>query len=272
MSTEQNLEFQNQYFVISGVSNRKSVATHVARNLGEAGAKLILTVESEDHLERAQKLFPEAQVFVVNVEKEEEVEQFGQKVAELGVSVSGFLHSLAFANYGGEMKPFHETQWQDFAQANHISCYSLISMTRALKPCLANEASVVTISISNTRATNYGFMGPIKAALDSSVAFLAKSLSYDSKVRANAVCSGPLKTSASAGIPGYIDNYLYAEKLTLRKEALKTQEVANTVEFLLSSRSSGINGTGLLVDAGMSCNYFDEEVVQTVNYGQSKDS
>uniref|UniRef100_UPI003525B3B5 SDR family oxidoreductase n=1 Tax=Salmonella enterica TaxID=28901 RepID=UPI003525B3B5 len=101
----------------------------------------------------------------------------------------------------------------------------------------------------------------IKASLDAAVLFLAKSFSADSKVRFNAVCSGPLKTSASAGIPGYIDNYLYAEQLTMRHEALETQEVANSVVFLLSPASSGINASGMMVDAGMSSNYFDENVV-----------
>jgi enoyl-[acyl-carrier protein] reductase I len=104
-------------------------------------------------------------------------------------------------------------------------------------------------------------MGPIKAALDATVAFLAKSLSEISKVRVNAVCAGPLKTSASAGIPGYVNNYLFAEQLTLRRAALKTEEVANTLIFLLSPVSSGINATGIVVDAGMSCNYFDQQIV-----------
>jgi enoyl-[acyl-carrier protein] reductase I len=98
--------------------------------------------------------------------------------------------------------------------------------------------------------------------LDATVPFLSKSFSEFSKVRVNAVGAGPLKTSASAGIPDYIDNYLYAEELTLRKEALQTQEVANTICFLLSPRSSGINATTVLVDAGMSSNYFDQNIVK----------
>jgi enoyl-[acyl-carrier protein] reductase I len=113
-------------------------------------------------------------------------------------------------------------------------------------------------------------MGPIKAALDATVLYLAKSFSKESQVRFNAVCSGPLKTSASAGIPGYIDNYLYAEALTMRNQALETQEVANSVVFLLSSASSGINASGLLIDAGMSANYFDESVVSA--YAKRTDS
>ena len=76
------------------------------------------------------------------------------------------------------------------------------------------------------------------------------------------VCPGLLKTSASAGIPGYVDSYLFAEQATLRKRAVETGEVANTVAFLLSPRSSGINAQGLVIDAGMSTNYFDNEIVR----------
>src|SRR5204863_5134941 len=109
---------------------------------------------------------------------------------------------------------------------------------------------------------NYGYMGPVKAALDSSLCFLAKSFSAFSNVRFNAVCPGLLKTSASAGIPGYIDSYLYAEQMTLRKKALKTQEVADAAVFLLSEKSSAINAQGIPLDAGMSVNYFDKEMVR----------
>jgi enoyl-[acyl-carrier protein] reductase I len=110
-------------------------------------------------------------------------------------------------------------------------------------------------------AENYGFMAPVKAALDSSVCFLAKSFSQFSKVRFNAVCPGLLKTASSAGIPGYVDSFLYAEQATLRKRAVQTEEVANAVAFLLSPRSSGINAQGLVIDAGMSINYFDSAFV-----------
>ncbi|MCA9096618.1 MAG: SDR family oxidoreductase, partial [Planctomycetaceae bacterium] len=64
-----------------------------------------------------------------------------------------------------------------------------------------------------------------------------------------------------AGIPGYIDSYLFAEKATLRKQAVKTEEAADAVAFLLSPRSSGINCQGLVIDAGMGVNYFDDELI-----------
>ena len=122
----------------------------------------------------------------------------------------------------------------------------------------------MSIGISTTELTaeNYGYMGPVKAALEAVSRNLAKSFSDFSEVRFNTVNSGPLKTSASAGIPGYLDNYLYAEKMTLRKRALATREVADTAIFLLSPRSSGINGQGIVVNAGMDTNYFDRELVE----------
>jgi enoyl-[acyl-carrier protein] reductase I len=162
------------------------------------------------------------------------------------------------------MKPFHQTGRADFMQAAAISAFSLVEIARAFKPHLSPKASVVAMGISSLLVTpgNYGYMGPIKAALESCSRFLAKSFSADTEVRFNVIGSGPLKTSASAGIPGYLESYLYAEKMTHRKRNLDTQEVADAALFLLSGRSSGINGTTLVVDAGLGSNAFDEELVR----------
>lgn len=255
------LNLENKKFLITGVANKKSVAYFSAKTLIENGADVIFTVQNSEIKERVEKLFPGKSIYLLDVESEEAIAAFGTHLKKEGIQLSGFLHSIAFANYSEGMKPFHETKLRDYLQASTISCFSLISLSNALKDVMEANASIVTISISSTRATNYGYMGPIKASLDSTVAFLAKSFSNFSNIRFNAVCSGPLKTSASAGIPGYIENYLYAEQLTMRRRALETTEVANTVVFLLSPSSSGINASNLLVDAGMSANYFDEKVV-----------
>jgi enoyl-[acyl-carrier protein] reductase I len=255
------LNLENKTFLITGVANKKSVAYFSAKTLMENGAEVIFTVLNGEIKERVEKLFPGKKIYLLDVESEEEISAFGAKIKEEKIVLHGFLHSIAFANYSEGMKPFHETKLRDYLQASTISCFSLVALSNALKDSFDPHASVVTISISNTRATNYGYMGPIKASLDAAAAYLAKSFSKSSFVRFNALCSGPLKTSASAGIPGYIENYLYAEELTMRKKALETQEVANSVLFLLSPASSGINATGLLVDAGMSANTFDEVVV-----------
>jgi enoyl-[acyl-carrier protein] reductase I len=250
------LGVQGKTYYIAGVANKKSVAYFSAKTLIENGANCVFSVQHESQIEAVKKLFPDSFVFVYDVEKDKDLK------TKINTKIDGFLHSLAFANFEDGVKPFHETKREHYLQAAQISCFSLVEMTNQLKDLFTESASIVTISISNTKATSYGYLGPIKAMLDATVPFLAKSLSQDSKVRVNAVGAGPLKTSASAGIPDYIDNYLYAEELTLRKEALQTQEVANTVCFLLSTRSSGINASTLIVDAGMSSNYFDQNIVK----------
>jgi enoyl-[acyl-carrier protein] reductase I len=250
------LNVSGKTFFIAGVANKKSVAYFSAKTLIENGASCLFSVQSETQLPQVKKLFPDSEVFVFDVEKDKDLNQ------KVNRKIDGFLHSLAFANFSEGPKPFHETKREDYLQAAQISCFSFVEMSSQLKELFTTEASIVTISISNTKATSYGYLGPIKAMLEATVPFLAKSFSAFSKIRVNAVGAGPLKTSASAGIPDYIDNYLYAEELTLRKAALETQEVANTVAFLLSPRSSGINASTLIVDAGMSSNYFDQNIVK----------
>ncbi len=259
------LQLLGKTFLVFGVANRKSVAWLVARTLEDQGACVIYSVRSEARRKSLETQLAGKPVFVCDVEKPGEIERLAAEIAASGrAPLHGIVHSIAFANYSEGFKPFHETKRADFLQATAVSAFSLVEIARALKPHLARDASVVTIGISSLLVTpdNYGYMGPIKAALESSVRFLAKSFSADSAVRFNAVGAGPLKTSASAGIPGYIESYLYAEKLTFRKKNLETQEVADAVAFLLSPRSSGINGTTLVVDAGLGSNYFDQEIIR----------
>jgi enoyl-[acyl-carrier protein] reductase I len=262
------LGIKNKRFVVFGLANKKSVACAIGRCLVEEGAEVIHVVRSQERVKNAQKLFPGSPAYICDVEDEVNIIRVRDEIAGLigaeeGGRIDGIVHSIAFANYSDGMKPFHLTRKDDFLQAVNISCFSLISIANHFKEILTKDGSVVTITISTTRmaAENYGYMAPIKAALDSSLCFLAKSFSEFSHVRFNAVAPGLLKTSASAGIPGYIDSYLFAEKAILRKQALTTREAADTALFLLSARASGINCQTIVVDAGMAVNYFDKEIV-----------
>jgi enoyl-[acyl-carrier protein] reductase I len=258
------LQLTGKSIVLFGVANRKSVAWHISRVLTDAGAKCVYVVQNDEVRQNAAKLLGDADVYVCDVQYDDQIARLRDELAARGEKFHGLVHSIAFADYSQGIKPFHETPKQAFLQAVDISCYSLIAVSNALKDLLDPDASVVTISISTTQmaSESYGFMAPIKAALDSSLAFLAKSFSRFSRVRFNAVAPGLLKTSASAGIPGYVDAFLYAEQVIPRKEAVQTEEAAHVAAFLLSPRSSGVNAQRIVVDAGMAINYFDRDLVQ----------
>lgn len=258
------LGLDGKTIAVFGVANKKSVGYQAGKVLEEAGARVVYVAHTEQRRESLRRLLPEAPLLVCDVEDPEQIRKVaGQLGAEYG-PLHGFVHSIAFANYSEGFKPFHETPRQDFLQAMQISCHSLVELAGALEPHLAPDGSVVTISISTTTmaAENYGYMAPVKAALDSTVVFLAKSFSAKSQIRFNAVAAGLLKTASSAGIPGYVDSYLFAEQATLRKKGVATKEVADTVAFLMSPRANGINAQRVVVDAGMACNYFDKGLVE----------
>jgi enoyl-[acyl-carrier protein] reductase I len=248
--------------LVCGVANKKSVAWHVGTRLQEAGAEVAWTVHTEARrAELAARLV--GPIHVCDVTRDEDLAALAAALAD-GPPLAGALHSIAHADYSDGWKPFHETPRRAFLAAVDASAFSFVALANALRPRLARDAALVAISISSTRtaAENYGFMAPVKAALDSAVVFLAKSFSGFSEVRVNAVCAGPLKTARAAGIPGYLASYLHAEALTLRRRGLETREVADCALYLLSPRSSGINAQGVVVDAGMGVNAFDARVVE----------
>ena len=261
------LKLQGRHIIVTGIANRRSIAAATAAVLREAGASLVYIFKDRQLLEKNRQLIggDDVPALVCDVSDEGQLAALPGALSGLVPRVDGLLHSIAFANYSQGLVPFHDILRNDFLQAVDVSCYSLTRMCHHLKVLLAPDASIVTMSISTTRmaSESYGYMGPVKAALDASVVFLAKSLSgnVSPDIRVNAVGASPLKTSASAGIPGYVDSYLYAEKATLRHRALETNEAANVAAFLLSPRSSGINAQTIVTDAGMSCNYFDNDLI-----------
>jgi enoyl-[acyl-carrier protein] reductase I len=263
------LELSGKKVLVFGVANRKSVAYHIAQVLHDAGCEVLFSVRSPERKKSVEKLLAGSEVYVCDVEKPEEITRLKEEILAKHPQLDGIVHSIAFAEYEGGVKPFHETGKREFLRAVDISCYSLIAIANEFRSVLSKTASVVTISISTTKmaSESYGYMAPIKAALESSLAFLAKSFSRFSEVRFNAVAPGLLKTSASAGIPGYVDSYLFAEQVIPRRRAIDAAEVASTAAFLLSPRSSGINAQCVVIDAGMAINYFDADIVRKVSRG-----
>jgi enoyl-[acyl-carrier protein] reductase I len=258
------LDLKDKIIVVTGVANKRSVAYFVARTLEAEGARVVYVVHTEARRESLAPLLDGREIHVCDLADEAALPALAESIAGGRELIHGLLHSIAFANYEHFSGKFHEVSQKDFLECVAVSCHSLIALSGALKDRLHERASVVAISISTTRMAveSYGYMAPAKAALDSSIAFLAKSFSRFSKVRFNTVSAALLKTNSSAGIPNYLEHYLFAEQVIPRKEALTTQEVADVAAFLLSERSSGVNAQGIVVDAGMGINFFDEDIVK----------
>jgi enoyl-[acyl-carrier protein] reductase I len=264
------LGLEGRTILVTGVANKKSVAFHVSQQLREAGARVIHAVRSPELARDLEKLIGPA--LVCDVERQAEIDALAAELARSARAPRRLVHSIAFANYGDGPKPFHETARRDFLQAIDVSCFSLVALAQALRPAFAPQASVVALSISDTRmaAESYGFMAPVKAALDSTVVFLAKSFSADSQVRFNAVKAGPLKTSrrpASRATSTTTCSPRRRPCATARSRPPRSRARCSSCS---APRSSGVNAQGLLVDAGMSVNYFDREIVRRYASGASE--
>ncbi len=264
------LQVEGRRYLVFGVANRKSVAWHIAQMLEEGGASVVYAVHTPERKKSLENLLTGRDVLVCDVGDESEIAALANQLGRMSGKLDGFVHSIAFADYSEGFKPFHETPKHAFLRTIDVSCWSLVALSNALRELLNNDASVVTISISTTRMASekYGYMAPVKAALESAVVFLAKSFSRFSEIRFNAIAPGLLKTSSSAGIPGYVDAYLYAEQVIPRRRAVRTEEAAAAACFLLSPRASGVNAQSIVVDAGMAINYFDDRIVEKVMRGE----
>ncbi len=240
---------------VLGVANRWSIATAIARALHQHGASLILTYEGERTQGEVEKLARElgdAPTTACEVSKDESIGSLREFIAGRGLAVDALVHSLAFARKEELSGKYFATSRSGFSLALDISAYSLAALCRELQPVFAPQASVMAMTyLGSVRAvTNYNVMGVAKAALESSIRYLANDMGELNGVRVNAISAGPIKT-ASARAVGDFTRILaqVAEKAPLRRNAV-AEDVGNAAVFLASGLSSAITGQILYVDAG----------------------
>lgn len=240
---------------VLGVANRWSIATAIARALHEHGASLMLTYEGERTREDVEKLAAElgaAPTTAADVASDESIDALGGFIGERFGKLDVLVHSLAFARKEELAGKYFATSRSGFSLALDISAYSLVALCQRLSPLFAEHASVMAMTyLGSVRAVrNYNVMGVAKAALESSVRYLAEDLGEMGGVRVNAISAGPIKT-ASARAVGDFTKILseVATKSPLRRNAI-AQDVGNVAVFLASDLSSAITGQVLYVDAG----------------------
>jgi enoyl-[acyl-carrier protein] reductase I len=244
--------------LVMGVANKRSIAWGIANAVNKAGARLVLTYQSERLGENVRELAPslnnsaEPLLIQCDVASDEQVEAAMKRIQEEVGHLDFIVHALAFAPREALDGMYAATKREDFKTALDISAYSLVSVSKAAMPLMqGRQSAIVTLTYlgSERVVQNYNVMGVAKAALESSVRYLANDLGPHG-IRVNAISAGPIKTLASSavgGISGMIK--LHAERAPLRK-AVDLDEVGDAALFLVCPMSRGITGEVLYVDGG----------------------
>ncbi len=248
---------ENKKILIMGIRNKWSIAYGIAKSAYENGAKLIFTFMGEDNRKKIEELvsdFAGSKCYCLNGASEDElVEECFKKIKEENGKVDGIVHAIAHANTEDLHNDFIYTSKEGFAHACDVSSYSFVLVARMAKQLdLLNEnASLVTLTYHGSTKVleGYNVMGVAKAALETSVRYLAENLGKEG-VRVNAVSAGPIKTLSAKGIKdfGSILN-IVEEKAPLHKN-VTTSQVGDVATFLLSGMSSCVTGHVLYADNG----------------------
>ena len=248
---------ENKKILIMGIRNKWSIAYGIAKSAYENGAKLIFTFMGEDNRKKIEELvsdFAGSKCYCLNGASEDElVEECFKKIKEENGKVDGIVHAIAHANTEDLHNDFIYTSKEGFAHACDVSSYSFVLVARMAKQMdLLNEnASLVTLTYHGSIKVleGYNVMGVAKAALETSVRYLAENLGKEG-VRVNAVSAGPIKTLYAKWIKdfGSILN-IVEEKAPLHKN-VTTSQVGDVATFLLSGMSSCVTGHVLYADNG----------------------
>ena len=238
-----------------GVANKRSIAWGIANAVSQAGARLVLTYQSERLGENVRDLAPSLNnplLIQCDVANDEQIASAMGRIREEVGHLDFLVHALAFAPREALAGMYADTKREDFKTALDVSAYSLVSVSRAAMPLMqGRQSAIVTLTYlgSERVVQNYNVMGVAKAALEASVRYLANDLGPHG-IRVNAVSAGPIKTLASSAVGGISDMIRHhTEKAPLRK-AVDIHEVGDAALFLVSPLSRGITGEVLYVDGG----------------------
>ena len=241
--------------VILGVANDKSIAYGIAKACAEQGATIAFTYLNDALKKRVEPIAAEFGsqnlVYPCDVSKPEEIRALKESLEKDLGQIDFIVHSIAFAPKEGLSGRFHTITKEAFDIAMDISVFSLIEVTRELKPLLSNNSSILTLSYYGgvKYIPNYNLMGVAKAALEMTTKYLAEDLGKDG-IRVNAISAGPIKTLAAAGIGDFKFMLKWNEAHSPLKKNVSIFEVGNSGMYLLSDLSSAVTGEIHYVDSG----------------------
>jgi enoyl-[acyl-carrier protein] reductase I len=242
--------------IVFGIANKRSIAWAITKRTAEAGARLALTYQTErlgeNVRELAATLTNDPLLLPCDVAEEAQVEAVFQKVAEEFGGLDFLIHSIAYAPREDLEGDFINTSREGFRITQDVSAYSLVALSRRAAPLMEGRGgSIVTLTyLGGERVMpGYNVMGVAKAALESSVKYLACELGPKG-IRVNALSPGPIKTLAASGVSGISKMIKHVARTSPLRKNTETAEVADAALFLVSHLSRGITGEIIYVDGG----------------------
>ncbi|WP_409197421.1 enoyl-ACP reductase [Jannaschia sp. M317] len=239
--------------LVMGVANNRSIAWGIAKALSAAGADLAFTYQGEAFGKRVAPLaesLGSTTLLDVDVTDDASLDAAFAKLAE-GGKLDFVIHAIAFSDKDELTGRFVDTSRANFKHSLDISCYSLVEIARRAKPLMTEGGSIVTLTFQGARAVTpfYNVMGVAKAALESSVRYLAADLGPDA-IRVNAISPGPMKTLAGAAIGGARKTFRHAEANAPLRANATLEAVGGTAVYLCSDAGACTTGEIIHVDGG----------------------
>ena len=246
---------QGKTAVIAGIANRWSLAYAITESFAREGASLVLTYVNDKQKEGIASItsgMPVLKMLPLDVTKDEDILALSESLRALDRPVDILVHSLAFANREDLSRPFIETSRDGFLLAQNVSAYSLVAMSRAVAPLMTTGGSIITLSyLGATRVMpNYNVMGAAKAALESSMRYLAADLG-PRNIRVNAISAGAVKTASARAVKDLTALMEIAKERAPMRRLTDPTEVGDVAAFLASDLGRGVTGNIMFVDAGM---------------------
>lgn len=245
---------QGKCGLVVGIANEHSIATGCARAFRNAGAELAVTYlndKARPYVEPVAKALEAPLFLALNVESDDELDTVFETIEQEWGQLDFLLHSIAYC----PMEDLHgrvvDCSRQGFGQAMDISVHSFIRLARKAEPLMKDGGCLLTVSYYGAEKVvdHYNVMGPVKAALEGTVKYLAAELGPQS-IRVNALSPGPLKTRAASGIAHFDSLIDEARDRAPQQRLVTIEDVGNMAMGLVSDLSRNVTGNISYVDAG----------------------
>ena len=239
--------------LIMGVANERSIAWGIAKKLSENGAELAFTYLGDALKKRVTPLAESVNskfLLDCNVENKDDIKKTFEEIKKKWGQIDFVVHAIAFSDRAELSGQYIDTSRENFTKSMLVSCFSFTEIAKEASKIMKSGSSMLTLTYESTKVIpNYNVMGVCKAALESSVKYIAKDLGSKG-IRVNAISAGPIKTLAASAIGDAKFLYKWSADHSFLKRNVDINDVGKSALYLLSNLSDGVTGEIHYVDAG----------------------